>query len=205
MKLEIFDRFWTSTQIWNFIKISPLKSRVVSCGQTDMTNLTVVFHYFAKAPKHCFTVLRNLLLSLYEKLVEHGALVLLILLFIFILGIYNYMLFSWRNRPSGPRPQYRGFTFALRRTTLGGTHLGRWPNRPGDLNLAVQNSHKRQTFMPPARFEPKSQQASSCRPHALGSPATGIGYSYMPKTDVCRDVFLRLFCIYNLCNMYYFP
>jgi hypothetical protein len=46
-------------------------SRVVPCGQLDMTNLTVAFHYFANAPKHGFPVLRNKLLSLCEKLVQH--------------------------------------------------------------------------------------------------------------------------------------
>jgi hypothetical protein len=44
-------------------------SRVIPCGQTDM-NLTVVFHYFANAPKYRFLVLRDMLPSLYEKLVQ---------------------------------------------------------------------------------------------------------------------------------------
>jgi hypothetical protein len=48
------------------MKIRP----VGACGQRDMTNLTVAFHYFANAPKH-FSVLRNMLLSLCEKLVQY--------------------------------------------------------------------------------------------------------------------------------------
>jgi len=35
----------------NFIQIGPNGSRVTTCGQTDVTKLSVVFHSFANAPK----------------------------------------------------------------------------------------------------------------------------------------------------------
>jgi hypothetical protein len=51
MKLEFFRQMLEKKfQISSFIKIRPLGSRVVSCGQMDMTKLIVAFRNFAKAP-----------------------------------------------------------------------------------------------------------------------------------------------------------
>ena len=132
-------------------------SRVVPCGQIDITNLTVALHYCANAPEHCFSALRNMLLSLYEKLVQRrraGTVSVICIIIHLYRGIYSYILSSWHNRPSGPRPHYRGFTITLRHTILGRTPLGGWSARLMDLYLTVQNNPKRRTSMPPAEFEP---------------------------------------------------
>jgi hypothetical protein len=56
---------------------------------------------------------------------------------------------------SGPRPpHYGGFTITLRPTTLGTTPLDEWPDWRRDLYLTTHNTHKRQTSIPPAGFEP---------------------------------------------------
>jgi hypothetical protein len=54
-------------------------------------------------------------------------------------------------------PIFRGFVITLyffRHTTLGRTPLDEWPARRKDLYLTKHNTHKRQTSMPPAGFEP---------------------------------------------------
>jgi hypothetical protein len=58
--------------------------------------------------------------------------------------------------PWGPRPpHYRGFTIThIRQTTLGRTPLDEGPARRRDLYLTTHNTHKRQTSMPLAGFEP---------------------------------------------------
>jgi len=67
--------------------------------------------------------------------------------------------------PSGPRsPHYGRFMITLRYTTLGRTPLDESWARRRDLYLTTHNIHKRQTSMPPAGFEPTSQQASGRRP-----------------------------------------
>ena len=42
----------------------------------------------------------------------------------------------------------------VRHTTLGSTPVDEWPVRRKDLYLTTYNTYKRQTSMPPARFEP---------------------------------------------------
>jgi hypothetical protein len=54
----------------------------------------------------------------------------------------------------------RGFTITLRHTALGMTLLEEWSVRRRYLYLTTNNTHKRQTSMPSAGFEPQSQQAS---------------------------------------------
>jgi hypothetical protein len=49
---------------------------------------------------------------------------------------------------------FRGFTITLRHTTLGRTPLDEGPVRRRDLYLTKHNTHKRQTSMPEAGFEP---------------------------------------------------
>jgi hypothetical protein len=57
--------------------------------------------------------------------------------------------------PSGPGPpHYRGFMITLRHTTLGRTPLDEWSAQRRDLYPTIYNTHKRQTSMPMARFEP---------------------------------------------------
>ena len=62
-----------------------------------------------------------------------------------------------------------------RHTTFGRTPLDKWSARRRDLYLTTHNTHKRQTFIPTARFE--TAIPTSERPHtdALDRTATGIG------------------------------
>ena len=132
-------------------------SRVVPCGQTDMTNLTVAFHYLLARLNTVFQSLETYCCHCMRSWCNIGALlqlVFFVLLFIFIPGIYSYILFTWHNRPGGPRPHHRGFTIALRHTILGRTPPRRWSNRFIDLYLTAQNNPKRRTSVPPAGFEP---------------------------------------------------
>jgi len=67
-----------------------------------------------------------------------------------------YTFFSFRGPavPTGPGlPHYRSFTIVLRSTTLGRTPLDEWSARRRDFCLTTHNTHKQQTFMPPAGFE----------------------------------------------------
>jgi hypothetical protein len=62
-----------------------------------------------------------------------------------------------------------------RHTTLGRTPLDEWSARRRDLYLTKHNTHKRQTSMPPARFEPTIPVSERPQTHALDRAATGIG------------------------------
>jgi hypothetical protein len=79
--------------------------------------------------------------------------------------------------PSGPGPlHYRGFTIThFRHTTLGRTHLDEGPASRRDLYLTTHNTHKRQTSVPPAGFEPAVPASERPKIHASDSAATGIG------------------------------
>jgi len=85
--------------------------------------------------------------------------------------------FPWRNGPSGPAPpHYQGFTITLRHTTIGSIPLNEWSTRSRDLYLTIHNTHKRQTSMPPAWFEPTIPASERPQTYALESAATGIGF-----------------------------
>jgi hypothetical protein len=79
------------------------------------------------------------------------------------------------SRP-GP-PHYRGFTVTLRHTTFGRTPLDEWSARCRDLYLTTHNTHKSQTSMPPAEFEPAIPGGERPQTHALDRAATGIDVS----------------------------
>jgi hypothetical protein len=69
----------------------------------------------------------------------------------------------------------RGFTIThLTHTTLGRTPLGEGPARRRDLYLTTHNTHKRQTSMPSAGFEPTVPVSERPQTHALDRAATGI-------------------------------
>jgi hypothetical protein len=73
--------------------------------------------------------------------------------------------------PIGPGPpHHRGFTSHTPRTPL-----DKWSARTRDLYLTTQNTHKRQTSMPLAEFEPTIPASKRPQTHALGRAATGIG------------------------------
>jgi len=79
------------------------------------------------------------------------------------------------NSRSGQRlSRYRGFTITLRHTTLGRTPLDELSARHTDLYLTTHNTHNRQTFIPPAGFEPTIPASERPQIHALDRAATGI-------------------------------
>jgi len=56
-----------------------------------------------------------------------------------------------------------------------GLHLDEWPASRRDLYLTTHNTHKRQTSMPPAGFQPPIPVSEGPQTHALDRAATGIG------------------------------
>jgi hypothetical protein len=85
-------------------------------------------------------------------------------------------LFHGAIAPSVPRPpHFRGFMITLRHTTLGRTPLDEWPTRRRTATFTTHNTHKRQTSMPSAGFEPVIPASERPQTHALDRAATGIG------------------------------
>jgi hypothetical protein len=82
---------------------------------------------------------------------------------------------SGAKAPSGPGPpHYRVFTITLRPTTFGRTPLDGRSTRRRDFYLITHNTHKRQTSMPPAGFEPIIPASERPQTHALDRAVTGI-------------------------------
>jgi hypothetical protein len=53
MQFDFLDKFSKNSQIWNYMKILPVGSKLFHAdGQTHMTNLTVAFRDFTNAPKN---------------------------------------------------------------------------------------------------------------------------------------------------------
>ena len=71
-------------------------------------------------------------------------------------------------------PHYSGFMNTLRHTILGRTPLDERPARRRELYLTAHKTHKRQTSMPPAGFEPTIPASERPQTHALDLAATGI-------------------------------
>jgi len=99
-------------------------------------------------------------------------------------------------RGQGP-PHYRDFTITLRHTTLGRTLLDEWSVRRRNLYLTKHNTHKRQTSMLPARFEPTIPASEQPQTHAIWT-------WYLPKK--CRSIiilprymFVCLLVIWSVC------
>ena len=76
-------------------------------------------------------------------------------------------------------PHCRGFTITLRHSTLGRTPLDEGPARRKELYLTAHNTHKRQTSIPPARFEPSIPKSKRPQTNSLDRTATGIGNYYI--------------------------
>jgi hypothetical protein len=77
---------------------------------------------------------------------------------------------------SGPRPPCGwGFEITHRDNTLSRTPLDEWLDRRRDIYLTTHNTHKRQTLMPLAEFEPATTAVKRPQTHALYRAATGIG------------------------------
>jgi hypothetical protein len=85
---------------------------------------------------------------------------------------------SGATAPNGPGSHYRGFTITLRHTTRGMTPLDEGPARRGDLYRTTHNTHKRQTSIPPAGFEPTIPASERLQTHALDRAAIEIGMMY---------------------------
>jgi hypothetical protein len=62
-----------------------------------------------------------------------------------------------------------------RRATVGRTPLDEWSARRRDLYLTTHNTHNRQTFMPPVRFEPTVSAGERPQTYTLDRAATGTG------------------------------
>ena len=62
-----------------------------------------------------------------------------------------------------------------RRTTFGRTPLDEWSVRHRELYVKTHNTHKRQTSMTTAEFEPTISAGERSQTHALDRAATGIG------------------------------
>ena len=84
------------------------------------------------------------------------------------------VVFLWR---CGPIRVMHGHIHEVSRshTTVGRTPLDEWSARRRDLYLAAQKTHKRQTCMPPAEFEPTISAGKRPQTHALDRAATGTG------------------------------
>jgi hypothetical protein len=89
--------------------------------------------------------------------------------------------------------RYRGFTTTLRRTPL-----GELSDRRRDLYLTTNNTHKRQTSVPPAGFEPTFSASERLQTYSLDRAATGIGHENHTKyeynlwanfRDLCEKMF----------------
>jgi hypothetical protein len=68
-------------------------------------------------------------------------------------------------------------------TPLGRTPLEEWSAQRKDLYLTTHNTHKRQTSMPPAEFEPTILVSERPQTHALDRAATGIGKGVIYQSE----------------------
>ena len=102
----------------------------------------------------------------------------------------------------GPWPPHWGFLITpQRRITVGRTPLDKWSARRTDLYLTTQNTHNRQTSMPPAGFEPTISAGERPQIYALDRAATGtsIKYSYLSKiiSRECTQLWVLCRCHCN--------
>ena len=86
--------------------------------------------------------------------------------------------FFWRNSPKWATASsfLRFLDHTQRRTAVGRTPLYEWSARRRDLYLTTHNTHKRQTSMPPAGFEPTIPASEWLQTYALDRAATGTGF-----------------------------
>jgi hypothetical protein len=93
---------------------------------------------------------------------------------------------TWGSSPHWTRDS--SFTRCLdlrqRRDTIGRTPLDEWSARRRDLYLTTQNTHNRQTDMPPVGFEPTISAGERPQIHAWDCAAIG--------TDFC-PIYIPLF------------
>ena len=70
---------------------------------------------------------------------------------------------------------------SVRISTIGRTPMDEWSTRRRDLYPTKHNTHNRQTFMPPARFEPKIPASDRPQTHTLDRADTEIGEEVITK------------------------
>ena len=86
------------------------------------------------------------------------------------------LIFHGEATHSGTRkPHYRGFTFALRHTTLGRAPLDARTAQRRELYLITHNTHNRQTSMLSVGFEPAVPASERPRTHTLDRVVTENG------------------------------
>ena len=85
---------------------------------------------------------------------------------------------EWASDSSLSRPHDH------RHSTLGKTPLYMWSARRRDLYLTTYDTHKRQTFMPPAGFESAMPARERPETHALDCEATWIGLHCVYITSI---------------------
>ena len=100
----------------------------------------------------------------------------------------------WRDSPHWARAS--SFTRFLdhiqRHTTDGRTPLDDGSTRRRDLRLTTQNTHIRQTTMPPVGFEPTVSAGERPQTYALDRAATWIGEEHLTNLNIitCRNMFI---------------
>jgi hypothetical protein len=77
-------------------------------------------------------------------------------------------------------PHYQGVTIALRHTLFDRAPIKRWTRR-GDLCLTTFITHKKQTSMPQAGFEPRVPTSEQSQTSAFDGVAVGM-------TEICYSV-----------------
>jgi hypothetical protein len=100
--------------------------------------------------------------------------------------------FLWRCDPT--RVMASSFTRFLdhtqRRITVGRTPLDEWSTHRRDLYLKTHNTHKRQTSMPPVRFEPTISADERPQTYALDRAVTGTGCGTSLRTKIKSSDFV---------------
>ena len=86
------------------------------------------------------------------------------------------LFFTWLDSPSGPRPLHCwGYELTLRYITLCRSPVDEWSDPRRHFYLTTHNTHKRQTSMPPTRFEPSIPASEEPQTHVLDHATTRIG------------------------------
>jgi len=126
--------------------------------------------------------------------------------------------FLWLNIPNRSRPpHYWGSESTLRHTTLGRNPVDEWSARRRDLYLTTHNTHKRQTSMPSAVFQPAIWESERPQTHALDGAVTGIGcftlvecsdqrgikntYTECPQLTIVPNVY-KMMCLPRMCGLW---
>jgi len=91
----------------------------------------------------------------------------------------------------GP-PHCRSFTIAPRHTTFNRIPLDEWSDRRRELYLTTSDTHKRQTSMPPAGFEPAILASERPQINTLDRKANEIGY-------MCTYIYIYIYIYMCVC------